>query len=67
VDELVQAISNATISQVQTSSSISKLMQDIATLSQRTSDSSRQVAETLRQTVTIAQELQSSVGTFTIE
>ncbi|MEB3295124.1 MAG: methyl-accepting chemotaxis protein [Synechococcales bacterium] len=67
VDELVQAISNTTISQVQTSSSISKLMQEIAALSQRTANSSNQVADTIRQTVAIAQELQSSVGTFTVD
>ncbi|OUC11603.1 MAG: hypothetical protein B0A82_27000, partial [Alkalinema sp. CACIAM 70d] len=67
VDELVQAISEATVSQVATSHAISDRMREIAQFSSRTSDSSRDVSATLRQTLNIAQELQASVGTFVVD
>ncbi|MGI0491247.1 methyl-accepting chemotaxis protein [Alkalinema pantanalense CENA528] len=67
VDELVQAISEATVSQVATSNAISDRMREIAQFSSRTSDSSRDVSATLRQTLNIAQELQASVGTFVVD
>jgi twitching motility protein PilJ len=66
IDELVQSISNTTVSQADTSQMVTTLMQEIARVSAQTSDSSRQVSETLRQTVEIAQELQTSVGTFKV-
>ncbi|MGB3559320.1 MAG: methyl-accepting chemotaxis protein [Geitlerinemataceae cyanobacterium] len=66
IDELVQSISNTTVSQADTSEVVSILMQEIARVSVRTSDSSRQVSQTLRQTVEIAQKLQTSVGTFKV-
>lgn len=66
VDELVQAISNATVSQVDTSTQISQLMKAIALVSSRTSESSKQISTTLRETVAVAQDLQASVGTFTV-
>ncbi len=66
VDELVQAISQATVSQVDTSAQISQLMKAIALISTRTSESSKQISTTLRETVSVAQELQASVGTFTV-
>lgn len=64
IDELVQSISEATVSQVETSQSVSRLMQDIAQVSERTSTSSRQISGALRETVEVARELQASVGTF---
>ncbi|AFY34047.1 methyl-accepting chemotaxis protein [Calothrix sp. PCC 7507] len=66
IDYLVQTISTATASQVETSESVSELMKAIAALSQRTSDSSRLVSESLQQTVDISQELQETVGTFKV-
>ena len=66
IDSLVQSISNATASQVETSQTVSDLMKAIAKVSQRTSDSSRQVSESLQQTVEISQHLQATVGTFKI-
>jgi twitching motility protein PilJ len=66
VDSLVQSISNATDSQVETSKIVSDLMKKIATTSQRTSASSRKVSESLQQTVEISQQLQQTVGTFKI-
>lgn len=67
VDVLVQAISNATVSQVDTSAQISQLMQAIAQVSARTSASSKAIATTLKETVTVAQDLQSSMGAFIVE
>jgi methyl-accepting chemotaxis protein PixJ len=66
IDELVQSISDSTVSQAQTSETVSTLMKTIAQVSTRTSDSSSQVSEALRQTVEIAQKLQTSVGTFKV-
>ncbi|MBN3946906.1 MAG: GAF domain-containing protein [Nostoc sp. NMS7] len=66
IDSLVQSISSATASQVETSQSVSQLMKDIAAVSQRTSDSSRQVSESLQQTVEISQQLQETVETFKV-
>ena len=66
IDQLVQSISGATVSQVQTSESVTKLMEEIAQISQRTSDSSRAVSGSLQGTVEIAQQLQSSVGAFKV-
>ncbi|MDZ8088014.1 MAG: methyl-accepting chemotaxis protein [Nostoc sp. DedQUE12b] len=66
IDSLVQSISTATASQVETSQSVSQLMKDIAAISQRTSDSSHQVSESLQQTVDISQQLQETVEAFKV-
>jgi methyl-accepting chemotaxis protein PixJ len=66
IDLLVQSISQATASQAQTSQTVSSLMQDIAASSQRTSDSSLKVSQSLQQTVEISQQLQATVGTFKV-
>jgi methyl-accepting chemotaxis protein PixJ len=66
IDLLVQSISNATVSQVETSQTVSKLMKEIAVTSQRASVSSHQVSESLQETVEISQQLQATVGTFKV-
>ncbi|MDZ8189612.1 MAG: methyl-accepting chemotaxis protein [Nostoc sp. ChiSLP02] len=66
IDFLVQSISSATASQVETSQSVSQLMKDIAAVSQRTSDSSVQIFQSLHETVEISQQLQETVGTFKV-
>jgi methyl-accepting chemotaxis protein PixJ len=66
IDQLVQSISDATLSQVQTSEAVTKLMKEVAQVSERTSDSSRQVSSAIKETVEIAKELQSSVGAFVV-
>lgn len=66
IDELVASISDATVSQAQTSKSVTQLMGEIAQISERTSGSSRQVSNALQKTVEIAQKLQESVGTFKV-
>ncbi|NJR64549.1 MAG: GAF domain-containing protein [Leptolyngbyaceae cyanobacterium CRU_2_3] len=66
IDVLVQSISDATVSQVETSGVVTELMKQIAQISEQTSQSSRQVSLALRQTVEVAQELQDSVGEFEV-
>jgi twitching motility protein PilJ len=66
IDQLVQSISETTVSQVSTSEVVSKLMKEIALVSERTSASSHQVSTALRRTVEVAQDLQASVGAFEV-
>ncbi|MEO1134644.1 MAG: methyl-accepting chemotaxis protein, partial [Cyanobacteria bacterium J06639_1] len=66
IDELLQSISSATVSQTQTSEVVTQLMQQLSSTSERASDSSRQVAGSLQDTVAIAQKLQDSVGQFKV-
>ncbi|MEB3219585.1 MAG: methyl-accepting chemotaxis protein [Nostocales cyanobacterium 94392] len=66
IDSLVNSISEATASQVQTSQAVSDLMKDIADISQRTTNYSEQASVSLQQTVEISQRLQQSVGTFKV-
>ncbi|AFY76940.1 methyl-accepting chemotaxis protein [Pleurocapsa sp. PCC 7327] len=66
IDQLLQSISQATVSQANTSKTVTKLMQEIAKVSERTSNSSRQVSSSLQETVEIARQLQESVGTFKV-
>jgi methyl-accepting chemotaxis protein PixJ len=67
IDELVQSISGATVSQAQTSQAVTNLMQEIATVSEQTSLSSRQISDFLQRTVAVAQTLQTSVGVFKVD
>ncbi|GAB4227808.1 MAG: hypothetical protein Kow0049_08300 [Stanieria sp.] len=64
IDELVQSISSATVSQAETSQTVAQLMEQIARVSEHTSTASRQVSSSLENTVAIARQLQASVNTF---
>ncbi|NJR63410.1 MAG: HAMP domain-containing protein [Cyanobacteria bacterium CRU_2_1] len=66
IDQLLQSISAATVTQAGTSQTVANLMKQITQTSEHTSDSSRQVAGSLRKTVDIAQELQTAVGQFKV-
>ncbi|MBW4547540.1 MAG: GAF domain-containing protein [Symplocastrum torsivum CPER-KK1] len=66
IDVLVQSISSATVSQVETSQAVTELMKEIALVSERTSHSTRQISGSLQETVGIAAQLQASVGTFKV-
>jgi len=66
IDELVQSISQATISQSRTSNMVNTLMQDIAKVSEGMSATSKHVSESLQDTVAAAQELQTSVNIFKV-
>ncbi len=67
IDALVQTISAATVSQVETAANVSTLMQEISLVSERTSTSSRTVSEALQQTVAVAKELEISMAAFKVE
>ncbi len=66
IDEIVQHISNTTVSQTQTSESVKQLMQEIAHISEHTSTSSVKVSSALQETVAITQELQQSMKAFKV-
>lgn len=67
IDELVQKISEATVSQSKTSEMVTNLMADIFDISESASISSQQVSSSLQETVVIAGQLQASVETFKVE
>ena len=67
VDELARLISKATGSQVETSASVSGLISEIALLSTQTSEASLQASQAMKQTVTVAQNLNEQVATFIVE
>ncbi|MBT9311900.1 methyl-accepting chemotaxis protein [Leptothoe kymatousa] len=67
IDVLVQTISAATVSQVETAANVSTLMQEISSVSERTSTSSRVVSEALQQTVSVAKELELSMAAFKVD
>ncbi len=67
IDQLVQSISLATVSQASTSESVTTSMKEIASVSERTSEFSRQISSSLQQTVAVARQLQGSVDTFKVE
>ncbi|GAA6619059.1 MHYT domain-containing protein [Scytonema sp. NUACC26] len=64
IDELVQSISQATVSQARTSQAVAMLMKEIARASERTANSSSIVSLSLEQTVDVTQQLQNSVSVF---
>ncbi len=66
INELLQSISEATVSQTQTSDEVAQLMQKITQVSRQTSESSRTVSDNLQQTVEIAQDLEIAVGQFKV-
>ncbi len=66
VNELFQNISGATVSQVKTSEAVKILMENLATMSQKSSQTSRNVSEALQETVRVANQLQASVETFKV-
>ncbi|MEP0917810.1 methyl-accepting chemotaxis protein [Leptolyngbya sp. DQ-M1] len=66
IDDLVQAISESTVTQVETSDAVTQLMQEIVEVAGRTSSASLEVSRSLRQTVGVAKELQESVGAFKV-
>ena len=67
LDEMSRAITQATGSQVETSTTVSALMEKVARISKQTSESSRRASENLKQTVSVAQDLREKVATFVVE
>lgn len=67
VNELFQGISSATTSQVQTSQTVKIVMENLSIQSQKSSETSREVAIALQETTDVASKLQASVETFKVD
>lgn len=67
INTLMQSISEATTTQTETSKSVTDLMTEMALLSELRSESSSQVAQSMQDTATIAQKLQTAVAQFKLE
>lgn len=67
IDNLMQSISRATVTQARTSESVAALMQQVTHASEERSASSRQVAAAIAATTQVAQALQASVERFQVE
>ncbi|BAQ66762.1 methyl-accepting chemotaxis protein [Geminocystis sp. NIES-3709] len=67
INDLMQSISQATVTQTDTSALVTELMQQITRFSEERLKSSQEVSESMRNTAQVAQELQSAVAQFKIE
>lgn len=66
INELIQSVSQTTVSQLQTSQAVTQLMQSISQTSESNSDYSHKVAQSLQKTVDFSKELQIAIGQFKI-
>lgn len=66
IDQLLQSISSATVSQSEKSELVTHLMQEMAKISANTAQSSTKMSESLQSTVEIARQLQASVEAFKV-
>lgn len=66
-DHLAQSIANATFSQSQISQSVSKLVKEVAELSEQTARFSQKMEGAVHETVAMAEGLQESVSLFKVE
>jgi methyl-accepting chemotaxis protein PixJ len=67
IRQLMQSISQATVSQAETSRTVTDLMQQVTQTSEHRSAFSRQVAEAIQDTAQVAKELESTVAQFQVE
>ncbi|MGI0479811.1 methyl-accepting chemotaxis protein [Geminocystis sp. CENA526] len=67
INELMYSISQATVTQTDTSTLVTELMQQIASYSEERLKSSQQVSASMRNTAQVAQKLQSAVEQFKVE
>ncbi|AUC62140.1 twitching motility protein PilJ [Cyanobacterium sp. HL-69] len=66
INELMQNISTSTVSQAQTSRLVTELMEKIAEQSEQRSFSSEKIAQSIKDTATIAKQLESAVEQFKV-
>lgn len=66
INQLMESISQTTVSQAHTSQNVTNLMQKIAQLSETTSKSSKEVAQSIVTTAQVAQKLESTVAQFKV-
>ncbi|MEO0852467.1 MAG: methyl-accepting chemotaxis protein, partial [Cyanobacteria bacterium J06648_11] len=67
IDDLVREISNATVQQTETSRSVTQVMQNAELTANETSQEAQKVASSLLELVSVASNLQTSVGKFRVE
>jgi twitching motility protein PilJ len=66
INLLMGSISQTTVSQANTSQTVTNLMQKIANLSEITSSSSKEVAQSIVETARVAAKLESTVAQFKV-
>ena len=67
INNLMQSISDSTISQAETSQAVSRLMEQVTASSQKRSETSKEVAEAIQETAQVAKGLETSVEQFKVE
>lgn len=67
IDELLQSISQSTVSQTIASQTVNQNMHEVAAIALNTSQESKAVSVSLKQLVGVAEELQNSVSRFQVE
>lgn len=67
INNLMRSISDATVSQTETSRVVTTLMQQMAEQSEQRAESSTQVAESMQETAAIAEQLEATVAQFKVE
>ncbi|MBE9192214.1 cache domain-containing protein [Gloeocapsopsis crepidinum LEGE 06123] len=66
ISNLVQGISEASVVQSQASEAVTQRMNDVAAIASQTSDEATQVSTAFNQLMSVADELQTSVGQFKV-
>lgn len=66
INQLMESISQTTVSQANTSQNVTNLMQRISQMSETTSESSQQVAQSILATAEVAAKLESTVSQFKV-
>ncbi|NBD34001.1 MAG: HAMP domain-containing protein [Cyanobacteria bacterium] len=67
INNLMQSISDSTVSQAETSQAVSRLMEQVTQSSQQRSETSKEVAQAIQETAKVAQSLETSVEQFKVE
>lgn len=67
INELMQSISQATVTQTDTSALVTGLMQEIARYSEQRLKSSQEVSQSMRATAQVAKDLESAVDQFKVD
>lgn len=67
INDLMRSISDATVSQTETSKTVTLLMNQMAELSEQRSESSSKMAQSMQETAAVAQKLEAAVARFKLE
>jgi methyl-accepting chemotaxis protein PixJ len=67
IDQVLQFISSTTTTQTTTAQNVTYLMQSVAHTAEQTSAASNEIAQSLQQSIVIAQQLQASVNRFKVK